>query len=653
MIAPFRRILALAFFALTPLAPALAAPQLADVFSDNMVLQRGAPMHIFGAADPGEALTVSFAGKTRKATADAAGAWAVDLPARRKGGPFTLTVKGADGEQSVKNVLVGDVFLCSGQSNMEFPIYRALNPDGVLAQADDPSIRLLTVEKAAAATPQKTLAGSPTWQIASADTVRPFSAVCYLFAKDLQRTEDVPLGLIHSSWGGSRIEPWIGEDGLRAVGAYNDKLDLLDEYARDKRAALADFGASWEKWWNGIDGADKTPWATTASGKGWKKVPGAMRDYHDYGDAALADFKGMIWFRKNFTLTAAEAKEDGVLSLGGIDEVDAVWVNGKFLNASFGWGDKRNYPLPADVLKEGDNVVVVNVYNSWGAGGMVGPGEGMKIAFDGGDSVAMGTGWRYQVVPPQYGPPQRTPWESIGGYATLSNAMIAPLGGLAMKGGLWYQGESNAEQADVYGPLLKALVKDWRGRFGADMPVIVIQLPDFGKLAHGPTDTGWTRLRDVQRRVAAADPKVGLVVTLDVGDRDDIHPSNKQVVGRRAADVARVIIYGEKGAGPADGHSPLEAARQGDAVVVTFRNAVTADNVVDAAGPIGFQLCDAAGVCAYADATLEDGAVAVSSSKVKDPAEVRYCWADVPICNLYDADSRPYTPFSLKLGAGE
>ena len=632
---------------LTVATNAGAAPQLASHFTDNMVLQRDRLVPVWGTAEPGEAVTVSLAGTSKAVTADEAGHWEVTFPAMAAGGGrYSLKAESPAGADTADNILAGDVWLCSGQSNMAWPVSRAQSGAGAMAGPFDPEIRLLSVELQSNPAPQAALPGTAQWRLTDAESVGAFSAVCYMMARELRKTEDVPLGLINASWGGSQIEAWIGKEALATVAGFETPLDLLGTYQTDPAAAMAAFGRMWESWWASAADQGDVPWTDNADAAGWKAAPDGLGDWKQYGDPDIANHLGMLWYRRIVDLGDVSSSAGGTLSIAGIDEVDSVWVNGQFIANSFGWGTPRTYDIPAGVLTTGQNVITVNVYNSWGQGGMIGPVEDMSVQIADGRTVPLAGGWQYKKAPGRYGTPPRAPWESIGGLTGLSNAMIAPFGEMPVKGALWYQGESNTGRGKAYAGLMAALVQDWRSRFGEDLPVIIIQLPGYGGLPTDPGESGWSDVRNGMRAVAQADPHVGLVVTVDTGDQWDIHPPNKNIVAARAATVARRLAYGETG--ETDGFGPSDAKRRGRTVTVQFPSGYGLD-AIGAEHPTGFQLCDAVGECAFADASLEGDVITVRSDEIRTPALVRYGWGDTPFFNLYSAEGVPVTPFELSV----
>lgn len=626
-------------------APAAAEPLLNPVFSDHMVLQRNAPISVWGEAEPGSRVTVKLGRRAKTVAAGADGAWRAEFPALKAGGPYELAVSAGGASETASDIMIGDVFLCSGQSNMEFPVSRALNPQRELAAAANDKIRMLHIEHASAPAPLRRFQAPVKWETASAESVVDFSALCFFFAKDIIADADAPIGLIGSSWGGSRIEPWISADALGAFPQFETSLRLLSAYGDDPKQAREDYAAHWIRWWKNAGDAPALPLEESARTADWKKAPAEKRNWKTWGDPELSTHNGMVWFRKDFALTEAQAAQDATLTLGGIDEIDMTWINGAFINGSFGWGAPRRYDVAASALKAGGNTLLVNVYSSWDAAGMYGPDKDMMLTFADGSSVSLSEGWDYRKAPAEMGAPPQAPWQSINGLSGLYNAMIAPLGELKLAGAMWYQGESNASEAEAYEGLLSAMIADWRDQFGGNLPFMIVQLPIFGALPSSPADTGWARMREAQRRVADKDENAGLIVALDAGLATDIHPPDKQRVAKRAAALARTLIYGKNGPKTP---SPQRAYAQGGEVVIEF-NGLAGAKAVSADEPIAFEVCEADGACRYVAARADGESVRLAAPEAFNPAYVRYCWGDAPVCNWYDAAGTPVTPFELPL----
>ncbi|MBN6150566.1 beta galactosidase jelly roll domain-containing protein [Xanthomonas sp. AmX2] len=632
-----------------PFAPALAqaadAPLLHALFQDHAVLQRDAPIRVWGQAAPGATVSVELAQQRASARADRQGRWQAHLPPLPAGGPYTLSARsGAGSTQRVQDVLIGDVWLCSGQSNMELPVHRTLDSRSEIADAAHPAIRLLKVPAQSSATPQAGFGGAVAWQPATPDTVRDFSAACYYFARELRKHVDVPMGLINASWGGSQMQAWIGAPALRQAGDYGAALDVLARYARDPQQAAPRWARLWEAWWRAR--ADDAPWQPGAGGD-WRDAPAALGAWDDWGVPQLVNFNGMVWYRTTVTLSAAQAAQAATLALGPVDELDQTWVNGQGVGSSYGADQPRQYRLPRGLLRAGDNTVVVNVLNTYRRGGLLGAADTRALRLADGSAVPLRGPWQYRVAPPSLGTPPRAPWSSAAGLSTLYNGMIAPLGQLGLRGVLWYQGESNTGDAAGYPALLDAWQRDWRQRFGAALPLLLVQLANYGTPPTEPGESGWAQLREAQRRFVAADPHAALAVAIDIGDRYDIHPANKQELGRRLARAARHAAYGE--ALPASGPVPTAVRRDGDAVTVEFGDVDGALVAYGAAAPIGFELCAAApGSCRYARAELHGTRVRLAlPAGVAAPTRVRYGWADSPVCTLFDRAGLPAGPFEL------
>jgi sialate O-acetylesterase len=625
-------------------------PLLNEMFQDHAVLQRDRPIPVWGEARAGEQVAVSINTTTVRARADAAGHWRAALPAMPAGGPYSLSVRAqSGGSRSVADLLIGDVWLCSGQSNMEFPLSSSLNASREIKGSGNNLIRVLTVARASNPTPLDHFTSPVAWQAAEAEAIKDFSAVCYYFARELQKSVSVPLGLIHSSWGGSGIEAWIGDAGLRAAGGFDERLDLLRLYARDSDAGNQRLAEGWERWWRAHAAPGSTPWrAVEDDSKDWRALPEPMRDWKTWGVPELANHDGMVWFRRTVTLSPGQASGAAALSLGAIDEVDETWVNGRAVGNSFGWGTERTYTLGPGVLHAGENSVVVNVLSTWDAGGMFGPTDHMALRCADGSLVPLGGQWRYQFVPDSMGYPPRAPWQSIGGVTGMHNAMIAPIAPYGIRGVLWYQGESNTGDANRYQALLAGLMAEWRGEFGAQTPFLIVELPNFGAAPSAPVASDWASLREAQRRAVAADPHAALAVTIDIGEVHDVHPPNKQEVGRRLARAARHLIYGESIS--ASGPVPLGARREDSRVVVTFDGIDGMLVAHSGTRPIGFELCGSGQAsCRFVDATLESNRVLLDPAGESAASRVRFCWGDTPVCNLSDRSGLPAGPFEIPI----
>jgi sialate O-acetylesterase len=644
------RVVLAAAFLCAGASPALAqAPLLNVLFEDHAVLQRDRPIPVWGHAEPGASVTVALGSASVTTQADPAGRWRAMLPAMAAGGPYTLTARSGSDEETANDVLVGDVYLCAGQSNMVLEVHRTLNARAEVADADNDTIRMLTVPDATSLAPQDAFAKPAAWEKTTPETVGDFSAACYYFARELQKSARVPLGLINAAWGGANIRTFMSEDAVRKAGGRDNDLAILDLYRSDPATATQRWGRIWMDWWNSKMPSPhgQEPWAGTLDTNGWSVAPVGLGHWDEWPQ--LAGFTGLLWYRTNVTLTADQATQDAVLSLGAINEEDETWVNGKVVGNMFGYGSERTYKLPAGVLHAGENSIALAVLCTYRGCGLFGPAEKRAVKFADGSSVPLVNPWLYKTVPQNVGVIPRAPWGAVAGLGMAYNAMIAPLGDYGLRGVVWYQGESNEREPETYKTLLSGLLADWRAQFGApDLPFLIVQLPDYGKPPTAPEDSSWARLRDAQRAVAANDPHAALVVTIDIGEHSDIHPANKQELGRRLARAARHLIYGEDIV--PTGPTATAAVRVKNQVVVRFADVENALVAYSAANPIGFELCDAIEEsCRFATAHVAQDRVAIDIPAKLAPAAVRYCWANGPICTLFDGAGLPAGPFSLAI----
>ena len=647
------------------LALALAQPATAGLlhatFQDHAVLQRQQPIPVWGVTTPHATVTVTLAKDAGEgvpaptaarvtAHAGSDGRWQVTLPALPAGGPYTLTAASSAGtHQTVGDILIGDVFLCSGQSNMEYPTRLASDYDQDVNDANDTLIRLFHIERFRSAVPRTTFGAAAHWEVTSPQTVREFSAVCYFFGRDLQAAVGVPIGLIESAWGGSVIEAWISGPRMRRLGGHDRYLDLLPVFQRSAAQAWRDWDRIAADWWRAHDPASTAspPWyAPSYDDATWPTiVPGGT--WREWRVPQLETFNGLVWLRKDLVLPARAAGQRAVLSLGAIDESDITWVDGTEVGASEGYDVPRAYDVPAGVLHAGRNTIALGVLG--GAGPLV-PGSQMTLTLADGTSVRLSGAWRYQTSAPmsRTGHMPHVPWLNQFGLTVLHNGMIAPLGATRIRGVLWYQGEANADQPQAYSRLLPALISDWRQQFGQSTPVLIVQLPGFGPYRTQPQASDWAALREVERRVTAATPHAGMAVTIDVGSPRFLHPTDKQDVGERLALLARTLIYGQSvvGASP----SPVAAWRSAGEISVRFDTHGGGLETEESNRPIGFQLCDRGGHCAFVDAEQRGTDVVLNASSAPQAVTVRYCWSDTPICNLYDREGLPAVPFELPIG---
>ena len=621
-------------------------------FQDHAVLQRDKPIPVWGLTKPLAHVSVTLAGQTAEATADAAGNWKATLAPLKAGGPYVMSATSDAGDsQTVRDILIGDVYLCSGQSNMEFPERLASNYDADVNGATNPDIRLMHVQRFASVTPRDTFGADVSWDVTSPESVKEFSAVCYNFGKNLQPAVNIPIGLIEDSWGGSAIQTWISTPKIRELGGYEHQLAVMADYKAHPEASLKAWWQYTDGWWRAHDpgSAATLPWSDPAYDDSTWDQHVLAGDWEGWGIKPLSDFDGTVWFRKTITLTAEQAKGDAVLSLGPVDDIDTTWINGVQVGGEEGWDTPRVYKVPAGTLHEGTNVIAVGVLDTGSGGGIWGPAYSKTLKFADGSLLTMNTPWRYKISAPltQTGGMAHAPWLKESGLSMLYDGMIEPLGDTQMRGILWYQGESDTWQPKEYGRLLPALIQDWRRKFGADLPFIVVQLPGYGPPSTKTEKSVWAELREEQRIAADTVPNTGLAVTIDLGQREYIHPAHKQEVGLRLSLVAERTIYGMDVVD--SGPTPVSAIRSGKTVAVTFANVANGFAIYESGRPVSFQLCDAANTCSFVDARQSGSQIDLDASHMRAAKSVRFCWSDSPVCNVYNSAGLPAVPFELPI----
>jgi len=637
---------AVALGALIP-AAALAAPRLLDpMFADHGIVQRDRPIAVWGEASPGAKVDVTLGPDHAAATAGADGVWRATLAPMNAGGPYMLSAHAGGETLTASDMMVGDVFMCSGQSNMEFPVIGSLKGKDDVAHSADDGIRLLTIPQYSSAMPLLRLPQPAQWKVAGPDSTGRFSAVCFFMAQELRsRRKDVPIGLINNSWGGAAISASLKPAAYVATGGDPKIASIVSLFGKDSFAANREWGDMWQAWWaaHEKDPAEAAPWATSFKpGAGWKPVP-SLDHWAAWHIPALDNFVGLMWYRTTVTLTAEQAAKGATLLMGPVDDLDQTWVNGHPVGT--GWGvPQRHYPLAPGMLVAGENVIVVNDFNTWADGGVWGPADTRAIEFADGGRVPLDGQWLYRQVTEFKDQPPRAPWDAIAGVGTIQNGMVTPMGPYGLKGAAWYQGESDAGSRLAYAPKLRALIAQWRADFGKDLPVLVVQLPNFGPKTMPPVDSEWASLREAQRRAVAGDRHAALVVTIDLGEPDNLHPRGKRPVGTRMARAMDHIAYGAKLS--ASGPEPVAARRDGKNIQISFAGL---DGELQAkgkdAGP--FELCgDKDDSCHVVPGHVVGNRIVLTGDA--SATRVRYCWADSPVCTVGD-NSLPAVPFELPI----
>lgn len=633
--------------------PAPAKPLLSPLFSDAAVLQRDKPVAVWGWAAPGAEVTVAVAGgaaasasKTAKAGAD--GRWQVAIGPFAAGGPYVLTVTSGTAKAEAKDVLVGDVWLCSGQSNMEMAVAGCMNFNDEKAQANFPQIRHIRVERANVAEPVDQFKGA--WRVTTPETVGGFTAAGYFMARKLHQDLHVPIGLVHSSWGGTPAEAWTSQEALATLPdqakAVADFQALAKKVAEQKASTGKDYPELIKAWYQANDpGTSATPaWSSPeADVSTWSTVT-LPALFEDAGTVAKT-YDGTVWVRREFTLPESAAGKAALLTMGRIDDFDTTWVNGQQVGgAEIAWTD-RKYNVPAKLLKAGTNVVVSRIVDVSGKGGITTKPESMGITPQGGELVPLAGEWKAKVgVELAKAPPLPVRTDRTQGPGALYNGMISPLLPMAFTGTIWYQGEANAGRAKQYRSLLTTMIGDWRSRFGQpDTAFLIVSLANYMERRDQPGESSWAELREAQAQTATGVAKGGLALAIDIGEAKDIHPKNKQEVGRRLALAAEAVAYGK----PVEWSGPWyrEMKVDGAAVRLSFDHLGGGLASVDNAALVGFSVAGEDKKFVWADAKIDGDSVVVSAASVAKPVAVRYAWADNPAGNLLNKAGLPAVPF--------
>jgi sialate O-acetylesterase len=597
--------------------------KLPSLVSDGMVLQRDIPVHIWGWANPGEKVNILFKGKKIKTLTDPQGHWSSTLPATPAGGPYEIQIN----EVSLKDVLFGDVWLCAGQSNMVINMERVKEKYSAdIASAHNPHIRNFFIPTAVSKANVLDQLPPSSWLPVNPENVLKMGAVSYFFAREVYAKYHVPIGIINASVGGTPIESWISEDGLKAFPNYSKDTSHVKPIIPAPRKST-DRGLA-EKW------ADPSYMP-----KGWKRfsIPGFWEDQ------GVKDLNGVVWFRREIEIPAALASSSANLFLGRIVDADQAYVNGVPVgNITYQYPPRR-YVIKPGILKAGKNILVIRVTNTAGKGGFV-PDKRYEMLI-GNHSIDLQGDWQYkvgEVFPPQIetlSSAQYTP-------TALYNAMIAPFISYALKGIIWYQGESNVGKPEVYEHLLPALATDWRRQFKQpDLPFLYVQLPGFQDRTFLPTESAMAVLREGQLKSLSI-PQSAMVVTLDLGEWNDIHPLNKKPIGERLALAARKIAFGEAivASGPIYDSAQIEGQR----IRIRFRETGggLAINQTDEDELMYFAIAGKDKKFVWAKAKIEGNSVLVGSDEISEPMYVRYAWADNPEeANLINMEGLPASPF--------
>lgn len=600
-----------------------------------MVLQRDAPITVYGWATPGKTVKISFKNQNLEGKTNANGEWSVTFPAQTAGGPFEMVVS-EDNKITLKDVYIGDVWFCSGQSNMGWKLEDALNGKEELANASHEKIKLLQVSRTMAGTPQKDIEKGQ-WETCSPESAEGFSAVAYFFGRELFQKYNVPIGLINSSWGGTNIEAWMSEDLMGKHASAQKAIaemksmnfqEVMNSYKKEFKA--------WEKKADALDLGTKEAWhEKNYNTSSWKTIN--LPVY--WSKAKVTPNDGVIWVTRNFELSQQDlAKDESTLAIGRVDNEDITYINGIKVGESTQKDLDRFYKVPTSVLAVGKNVITIRVKNTGDIGGFRGDAQSLYLE-TAAQRLSLAGEWKYEAgtkdieeVPVRQHPTK---------YPTsLYNGMVAPFFGIKIKGIIWYQAEANSKNAKEYAGMFKDMISDWRKKWNVDYPFIFAQLPNYAN-----QNNRWITLRESQSKALEL-KNTGMAVLIDVGENDNIHPIHKQVVGKRMALIASNVAYGEKDL-PASAPLFESYKTDGNSVTVTFKNGTFAPETAKA-NINGFMIAGSDKKFYPANAYLQNDmkTIKLSSDKVPAPKEVRYLWEDAPgKIMLYNKEGLATPPF--------
>ncbi|WP_316634535.1 sialate O-acetylesterase [uncultured Flavobacterium sp.] len=626
-----------------------AKVSLPSFFTDNMVLQQKSAVPFWGESNKKSVLvTASWDKKTYK-TNVVNGKWNVVLKTPVYGGPYSITINDGD-LKTLQNILIGEVWLCSGQSNMEMPLEgwgKINNYKEEIANADYPQIRLLQAEHIESTLPLNTLkVQHDGWNVCSPKNIADFSATAYFFARKIYKEKKIPIGLIHSSWGGTLIEAWTSSGALSTIHDFDTEIEAMKSET-NREALQQKYNVDLAVWEKNLTTSDKgfaegkAIWlAENFDDASWK----TMKLPSFFDSNGLANFDGVIWFRKKFTIQ--DNNVDFSLSYYADDD-DILWINGNYVGETKGYNVERHYIIPAKFLKKGENTITIRVFDGAGNGGVYAD-EKITLKSEK-ETISLAGDWKYNIGVDSKDLPAK-PYLAQGQNlpSAIYNAMIAPLLDYKIKGVIWYQGESNAERAFQYQKLLPLLINDWRAKFkDKNLPFLFVQLANYKQQKQQPGDSDWAELREAQF-MALKLPNTGMAVTTDIGNGEDIHPKNKQDVGGRLANIALAKVYNIK----IEYSGPLYKSYTVKANVITVdfdfnENIKAKDNDLK-----GFSIAGADQKFHWAEAKIINGKVEVYAQDVPNPVSVRYNWADNPNGNLTNASGLPASSFRTDSWAG-
>lgn len=616
--------------------------KLPKLISDGMILQRDTKVNIWGWASPNEKIELDFNHKTYKAITSQEGKWTIQLPSQKAGGPYEMTLK-ASNTIVLKNILFGDVWLCSGQSNMELPMDRLKDKyKEEIAKSFNPNIRQFLVPDEYYFEKERNDFSSGSWAEANPVNVLQFTGVGYFFALEIYEKYKIPIGLINSALGGSPAESWISEENIKKFPEYHQEYLKFKDGKLEKQIDENDrkVSSEWYKLVNNTDVGVKNKWANSVDISDWKemKIPGY------WADGELGKTNGSVWFKKDFDLEKVKENQ-AKLILGRIVDADSVFVNGHFVGTTSYQYPPRIYSFNANVLKEGKNEITIRLINNSGRGGFVTDKPYELIIGD--KPIDLKGNWKYKQGSKMEPLPGQTfvRWKPVG----LYNAMIAPLKEYPIKGVLWYQGEANTKKPLEYGALMQTLISNWRAQWKQEkLPFLLVQLPNFMEPKTEPAESNWAVLRQQQLNTLKV-PNTGLAITIDLGEWNDIHPLDKYDVGKRLSLQAGKLVYGDKNV-VASGPIFQSMKQDGNKLILSFSDIGTGLQIKNGNELKEFAIAGIDGKFVWAKAIIEKDKIVVWNDAVLNPVKIRYAWADNPVeANLYNKENLPASPFEAEL----
>ncbi len=615
--------------------------KLSSIFSDGMVLQRGKEIVFWGSAEKESSIKLSFYGKIYETKADGAGKWEVKLPPMEAGGPYELEI--SDGKSLfIHNILIGDVWLLGGQSNMQLPVARVFEQyEKELTGADEKNIRLFHAPQIYDFHAPRKEYGTGCWESATKENVMNFSAAGYFFARDLYRAYKIPIGLILTAVGGTPVEAWISEPSLKGFDRFTEKLNRnkSDSYVQN---TIKEEAQRTQAWYNGLNLGDEG-----LAGK-WYEEETDISDWTQivvpgyWYNTELADIRGSIWLRKEIELPTCQAYGEARLALGTLVDGDDTYVNGVLIGSTGYQYPPRRYVIPKGVLHEGKNSITVRLISTANIGGFI-PDKPYFLKL-GGKKIDLKGLWYFRIGAKVRAlqPVTFFQYEPSG----LYNGMIAPLSRTGMKGIAFYQGESNGDNPYQYYSLFKAMITDWRVLLGqGDLPFLYVQLAGFGFGRKKGGGYLWAKLREEQRKALEL-PSTAMIVTIDIGEYNDLHPFNKKDLGIRLALAARKLAYGEEVVYSGPFYKKMK--KEGNTIRLTFMH-TGSGLMVKGRELKQFRICGEDGVFVPGTARIEGNTVVVRCDGIGKPCHVRYAWENYPDgANLYNREGLPAAPFTTE-----